>query len=120
MGVPLPAEGFAEGDGVLFWPVRELRSLMVVVPEVKRIEKVKARRVSEAVAIGLVIGAEENGGSKDVLEGLDEAVVVAAVFGQVEKVEHLSGTGKRTGRLFWWTARVATQMVIRRSWPMVG
>jgi len=64
-------------------------------PEVQAIEEVEARPIQEKLPLGLIAGAEKDGGREDPLEALHEAVVSFSVFEEAEEVEHL-GRGAET------------------------
>jgi hypothetical protein len=92
MFVDLLAEGFAERNCV-FSRVAARRGLIgIVAPKSKAVEEVKACPVRNAVSSRLIVGAEEDGRREDPLEALDDAAVVAAVFGKAEEVQHPGGT----------------------------
>jgi len=50
---------------------------------------VKSRAVDHAVDAGMLLGSKENCCCKNSLETFDDAPIVAAIFRQVEEVEHL-------------------------------
>ena len=92
MFVDLLAEGFAERNCV-FSRVAARRGLIgIVAPKSKAVEEVKACPVRKAVSHRLIVGTEEDGRREDPLEALDDAAVVAAVFGKAEEVQHPGGT----------------------------
>jgi hypothetical protein len=64
------------------------------------IEEVKSRPVNQLAAARLVLRAKEDGGSKDALEALHHAVVVAAILGKAEELQHLGGAIEVNGPAF--------------------
>jgi hypothetical protein len=54
----------------------------------------KAAPVNDRSGASLIFGSEENRGAEKPLEAVDEAVVVRAVFGKMEEVEHLGGSAE--------------------------
>jgi hypothetical protein len=62
-----------------------------VEPELQAIKEMEAGPVEERSGSRVIFGSEENGGTEEPLEALHEAAVVGAVFGKMEKVEHLGG-----------------------------
>jgi len=97
MGVDLVVECFAERDCVLGSVVYGHRLITVVEPKMNLVKKVQTRPVGQATAFGVIVGAEEDGGCEDSLECLDDSVIVAAILGQMEKVEHLSSALEPNG-----------------------
>ena len=86
--IDLLIEGLAKRDRI-FRGVAARRGLIgLVEPKSKVIQEVKARPVGDATSTGLIVGAKEDGGSEDALEPLDDAAVMAAVFGEMEEVQH--------------------------------
>ncbi len=116
--VDLIVEGFAEDDGVAGAILGSgSRTTVRSKPEVNAIKKMKTRRVNQRIRIGMVLRAEEDGCCEDSLETLDNSPIMATVGSEAEEIEHLKSSVKVEVRLFCWTARVATQMGINRSWP---
>jgi hypothetical protein len=70
----------------LFW----LLGVAISEPQAHVFKEVKTRAINEAAAAWLVFPAEEDRGGKNPLEAFDNAPVMAAVFREMEKIEHLS------------------------------
>ena len=65
--------------------------LVVVEPKPHPIKKMKAGSINQRAVVGLVFGPKEDGGGEDTMEALHDAAIMAAVLGEAEEVEHLSG-----------------------------
>ncbi|MGA2078026.1 MAG: HEAT repeat domain-containing protein [Terriglobia bacterium] len=101
MLIDLSVEGFAQGDGVrTVGGANRSGSAVLVEPEMNFIEEVKSRPVNQLAAARLVLRAKEDGGSKDALEALHHAVVVAAILGKAEELQHLGGAIEVNGPAF--------------------
>jgi hypothetical protein len=100
MRVDLVVKCLAQGNCVFGNLVGGKRLMVVVKPEMELVEKVETRRVGEVVSFRLIVCTDEDGRCKDSLKCLDDPPIVAAVFRQVKKVEHLSGAGKANGATF--------------------
>ena len=119
MLIDFVVEGFAEGDNIsvaILGPgtLGAVRSK----PEVDAIKKMKTRGIHQQVGIGAILRAEEDGRREDSLKALDNCADNGdrrERAGRNRASE--AAVSKWTVRLFCWTARVATQMGIKRSWP---
>ena len=96
--VDLLVEGFAQRDGIRTISGRS-RSGFVVFgePEMNFIEKVKTRPVYQTVAARLILCSEKDGGSKDALEALHHAPVIAAILGEPEELQYLGSAPETDG-----------------------
>lgn len=84
-------ECLAEADDVFSLVGIRVFGLMVAEPELDPIEEVKASSINQTATVGLVFSSKEDGGRKDTMEALHDSAIMAAVLGETEKVEHLSG-----------------------------
>ena len=66
-------------------------------PEVDVIEEVEARPIDQPVAGRLLFRTEEDRRGKDTLEALHHAAIIAAVLGEPEELQHLSGACEMHG-----------------------
>jgi len=83
-------KSFAESHSVRVvacWDGRALAPFRA--PEMKLIKKMKARPIHERGTGRLMLRSEKDGRGKYPLEGLHHAPVIAAIFGEAKKVEHL-------------------------------
>ena len=88
-------ETFTENNGVDGLPSRRsLSRFSSVEPELHAIKEVNPTPVEDGAGGSLAISAEEDARRKDALETLDDAAVVKTVFGQLNKIEYLSGGTK--------------------------
>jgi hypothetical protein len=101
MLVDLLVEGFTEGDGVAGAILgRGTLGMIWGKPKAEAIEKVKTRRIDQPMGIGMILGAEEDGGGEDPLEALNHPPVMATVRSKAEEIEHLSGCVKADDATF--------------------
>jgi hypothetical protein len=90
--VDLLVECFAESDQVAGSIVRcQVFGIAPMNPEPHAVEKMKADTIDQPAAVGLIFGAEEDGGCKDAMKALNDPAIVTAVLGEAEEVEHLGG-----------------------------
>jgi hypothetical protein len=92
--VDLFVKGFAQHDGILTAVGPHWLSLTPVKPEMHAIEEVEPGPIKDRLAIGFVIGSEEDGSRKDPLEPFHHAAVPFAVLEEMEEVKHLGGGSK--------------------------
>jgi len=81
----------ADCDGVVMPTDGRKFTFRRVEPELQAIKEMEAAPIEERGGVRLIFGSEENGGAEEPLEAFYEAAVVGAVFGKMEKVEHLGG-----------------------------
>jgi hypothetical protein len=55
------------------------------------IEKVKTRRINQAIRIGVIVGAEEDRGCEDSLEALNHSPIMTTIGSKTKEIEHLEG-----------------------------
>jgi len=90
--VDLLVKCLAEADDVFVRLVTwRLFGLVFVEPKPHAIKKMKTRSIDQTAAIWLVFGPEEDRRGEDAMEALHNSAVMAAVLGEPEEVQHLSG-----------------------------
>ena len=85
-------------------------------------KEVEAGSSNQTTAVRLVFSSEEDGGCKDTLEALHDSAIMAAVLGEAEEVEHLSGALKTNDAALLLNGKRGypdgpQRMGMRRSWP---
>ncbi len=96
MLVAFPEKRFAKCDDVLCF-AELLAWRWLGKPEPNAIQEVKTTGVGYSVVTRAVIRAEKNRGRKDSLKALDDAAIMAAVLGEVKKLEHLGRAAEKLG-----------------------
>ena len=101
MLVDLVEEGFAQGDRVDGITLGR-RTLDVIwgKPKVEMIEKVKTRRINQAIRIGVIVGAEEDRCCEDSLEALNHSPIMTTIGCKTKELEHLEGSFKADDTAF--------------------
>lgn len=64
--------------------------LSCVKPKSHAVEKVKPSPVDHCSRLGLLLTSKKDRGAEDVLEAIDKAAIVRAVFGKAKEIKHLS------------------------------
>jgi hypothetical protein len=92
MLVNLSVKGLAENDSVFMGRSGCRGQLCIAVePKLNAIKEVEPGPVRQTISAFLVLGAKEDRCGKNTLETLHNALIVAAVFGETEEIQHLSG-----------------------------
>ncbi|SPE29425.1 hypothetical protein SBA2_450041 [Acidobacteriia bacterium SbA2] len=94
-------EGFAQGNGVgaVVLGSRALGAIWGK-PKVEMIKKVKARRINQAIRLGVIVSAEEDRSCEDSLEALNHAPIMTTIGCKTKEIEHLEGSIKADDTAF--------------------